>query len=84
VINSDVEEKWKRLRPSANRQYHHLSSKIQIEFEEPESDSSYEHSKSAHYFMFNRVYDQWKEATETEKQEHEAIISFKNSAKIPR
>ncbi|CAF4315011.1 unnamed protein product, partial [Rotaria sp. Silwood2] len=84
VINSDVEEKWKRLRPTANRQYHHSSSKIEIELEEPESDSSYEHSKSAHYYMFNRVYDQWKEATETEKQEHEAIISFKNSAKIPR
>ncbi|UJR18796.1 hypothetical protein I4U23_005702 [Adineta vaga] len=84
VVNSDIEEKWKRLRPTANRQYHHLSSKIEIELEEPESDSSYEHSKSAHYYMFNRVYNQWKEATQTEKQEHEAIISFKNSTAIPR
>ncbi|UJR18400.1 hypothetical protein I4U23_005304 [Adineta vaga] len=84
VIDSDVEEKWKRLRPTANRQYHRLSSKIEIQLEEPESDSSYEHSKSAHYYMFSRVYNQWKEATETEKEEHEAIISFKNSTKIPR
>ncbi|CAF1418087.1 unnamed protein product [Adineta steineri] len=84
VYNSDVEEKWNRLRPTSNRQYHHLSSKIEIELEEPQSDASYENSKSAHFYMFNRVYKQWEEATETEKQEHEAIISFKNSAKIPR
>ena len=34
--------------------------------------------------MFNRVYNQWQEATETEQQEYEAIISLKNSPKIPR
>ena len=34
--------------------------------------------------MFNRVYSQWQEAILTEKQEHEAIINFKNSTKIPR
>ncbi|CAF1387240.1 unnamed protein product, partial [Adineta steineri] len=84
VYNPDVEEKWNRLRPTSKRQYHYLSSKIEIELEEPEDDASYEHSKSAHYYMFNRVYQQWEEATETEQQEHEAIISFKNSAKIPR
>ncbi|CAF1359232.1 unnamed protein product [Adineta steineri] len=84
VYNPDVEEKWNRLRPTSKRQYHYLSSKIEIELEEPESDASYEHSKSAHYYMFNRVYQQWEEATETEQQEHEGIISFKNSAKIPR
>ncbi len=84
ILNSDVEEKWKRLRPTANRQYYYSSSQVAIELEESEIDATYEQSKSAFYYMFNRVYCQWEEATETEKQEHEAIIDYKNSAKIPR
>ncbi|UJR34580.1 hypothetical protein I4U23_027356 [Adineta vaga] len=84
VFHSDVEEKWNRLRPTSDREYCHSPSKIKIDLEAAENDASYEHSKSAHYYMFNRVYQQWQEATETEKQEHEAIISFKNSTKIPR
>lgn len=84
ILNSDVEEKWKRLRPMANRQYCRSSSQVEIELEESEVDATCEQSKSAFYYMFNRVYRQWQEATETEKQEHEAIISFKNSTKIPR
>ncbi len=83
-MNTDVEEKWQRLRPTANREYHHSLSQIQIELEEPESDATFEHSKSAFYYMFHRVYNQWEEATQTEKEEHEAIISYKNSTKIPR
>jgi len=84
IFNSDVEEKWKRLKPMANRQYYHSSSQIEIELEDSEADATYDQSKSAFYHMFNRVYRQWQEATETEKQEHEAIINFKNSTKIPR
>ena len=45
-----------------------------MEFEEPEDDASYEHSKSAHYYMFNRVYTQWQEATAMEKQEHHMLF----------
>ncbi|CAF3334323.1 unnamed protein product [Rotaria sp. Silwood2] len=84
VLNPDVEEKWNRLRPTANRQYYYSSSQTEIEFEELEADATPEQSKSAYYYMFNRVYNQWQEATSTEKQEHEAIIDFKNSTKIPR
>jgi hypothetical protein len=84
MLNSDVEEKWKRLRPMDNRQYCHSSLQTEIELEEPDADATSEQSKSAFYYMFNRVYNQWQEATLTEKQEHEAIINFKNSTKIPR
>lgn len=68
----------------AVREYCHAPSQIEIELEEPEVDATFEQSKSAFYYMFNRVYCQWQEATLTEKQEHEAIIDFKNSTKIPR
>ncbi len=84
IFNSDVEDKWKRLRPMANRQYYYSSSQIKIEYEEAEIDATYEQSKSAFFYMFDRVYRQWQEATEMEKQEYESIIDFKNSAKIPR
>ena len=68
----------------ASCQYCHSPTQIEIELEEIEADATPEESKSAFYYMFNRVYNQWQEATLTEKQEHEAIISFKNSTKIPR
>ncbi len=68
----------------ANREYCHSPSQIEIELEELEADATYEQSNSAFYHMFNRVYNQWEEATLKEKQEHEAIINFKNSTKIPR
>jgi hypothetical protein len=68
----------------ANRQYYYSPSQTEIELEELEADATPEASKSAFYYMFNRVYNQWQEATLTEKQEHEAIINFKNSTKIPR
>ncbi|CAF1406314.1 unnamed protein product [Rotaria sordida] len=84
MFNSDIEDKWNRLRPMDNRQYCHSPSQTEIELEEPEADATSERSKSAFYYMFNRVYNQWQEATLTEKQEHEAIINFKNSTKIPR
>ncbi|CAF0998674.1 unnamed protein product [Rotaria sordida] len=84
IFNADVEDKWKRLRPMANREYCHSPSQIKVELEELEVDATFEQSKSAFYYMFNRVYSQWQEATLTEKQEHEAIINFKNSTKIPR
>ncbi|CAF3915842.1 unnamed protein product [Rotaria sp. Silwood1] len=80
----EIKEKWKRLRPMSNRQYYYSRSQIEIELEEPEADATREQSKSAFYYMFNRVYTQWEEATESEKQEYEAIINFKNSTKIPR
>lgn len=83
-MNSEVEEKWKRLRPMADRQYFYATSRIEIELEELEVDATHEQSKSAFYYMFNRVYNQWQEATASEKQEHEAIIDLKNSTKIPR
>jgi lipoate-protein ligase A len=72
------------LRPTADRQYCHSPTQIGIELEELEADATLEQSKSAFYYMFNRVYNQWQEATLTEKQEHEAINNFKNSTKIPR
>jgi hypothetical protein len=79
-----VEEKWNRLRPMADRQYYYSPSQIEIDLKELDVDDTPEQSKSAFYYMFNRVYNQWQEATLTEKQEHEAIINFKNSTKIPR
>ncbi|CAF1170848.1 unnamed protein product [Rotaria magnacalcarata] len=66
-----------------SRQYCHSTSQTKIELEEPEADATSEQSKSAYYYMFNRVYNQWQEATIEEKQEHEAIIDLKNSTKIP-
>lgn len=72
------------MRPTASREYHNSSSQIEIELEELEPDATPEQSKSAYYYMFNRVYKQWQEATLTEKQEHEANIDLKNSTKIPR
>ncbi|CAM4841639.1 unnamed protein product, partial [Rotaria magnacalcarata] len=84
MLNADVEDKWKRLRSTANREYYHSPSQIEVELEELEDDATLEQSKSAFYYMFNRVYNQWEEATLTEKEEHEAIIDFKNSTKIPR
>lgn len=72
------------MRHTANREYHHSPSQTQIELEEIEADATVEESKSAFYYMFNRVYNQWQEATLNEKEEHEAIINFKNSTKIPR
>ena len=74
----------KRLRSTATREYYHSPSQIEIELEEPGVGATFEHSNSAFYYMFNRVYSQWQEAILTEKQEHEAIINFKNSTKIPR
>ena len=68
----------------ASRQYCHSPTQIEIELEELEADATPEESRSAFYYMFNRVYNQCQEATLTEKQEHEAIINFKNSTKIPR
>ena len=82
--HSDVEIKWQRLRSSADRHYLYSSAQTDLELEEPEGDATPEQSKSAFYYMFNRVYNQWEEATLTEKEEHEAIINFKNSTKIPR
>lgn len=84
MFDADVEDKWTRLKPTANREYCHSLSKTEIELEDLEDDATVEQSKSAFYYMFNRVYSQWQEATATEKQEHEAIINFKNSTKIPR
>ena len=84
MLNVDVEDKWKRLRSMANREYYHSPCQIEIELEGLEADATLEQSKSAFYYMFNRVYNQWEEATLTEKEEHEAIINFKNSTKIPR
>ena len=84
ISHSEVEEKWNRLRPMANRQYYHIPSQVDIELEELEPNATPERSQSAYYHMFRRVYEQWREATLTEKQEHEAIINFKNSTKIPR
>ena len=72
------------MRSTANREYCHSPSQIEIELEEPEANATFEQSNSAFYYMFSRVYSQWQEATLTEKQEHEAIINFKNSTKIPR
>lgn len=68
----------------ASRQYRHSSMENEIELEKIESVSDPEETKSAFYYMFDRVYQQWRDATSTEKQEHEAIINFKNSTKIPR
>lgn len=82
--NDDVEKKWQRLRSNDMREYNYSSLHVQIDLEEPEDDATFEHSKSAHYYMFHRVYEQWNEAAEDEKEEHEAIINLKNSAKIPR
>ncbi|CAF3737244.1 unnamed protein product [Rotaria socialis] len=84
MFSDDVEDKWKRLRPMAVREYYHSPLQIEIELEEPEAGATIENSNSAFYYMFSRVYSQWQEATITEKQEHEAIINFKNSTKIPR
>lgn len=68
----------------ANRQYHYSPTTTEIELQEVPVDATPEQSRSAYYHMFNRVYSQWQEATSTEKLEHEAIINFKNSTKIPR
>lgn len=68
----------------SDRQYHYSSSSTEIELQEVSADDPSDQTRSAHYHMFNRVYDQWHEATSTEKLEHEAIINFKNSTKIPR
>ena len=84
IFNSDLEEKWHRLRSTANREYYHTPLQFHIELEEPEDDATFEHSKSAYYYMFHRVYEQWEEATQEEKEEYEAIINYKNSTKIPR
>lgn len=84
MFNTDVEEKWERLRSTSKREYCYSSSHTEIDLEELEVDATLEESKSAFYYMFNRVYNQWQEATSTQKQEHEAIINFKNSTKIPR
>ncbi|CAF4221656.1 unnamed protein product, partial [Adineta steineri] len=84
AFDIDVEEKWRRLRPMDNREYHHPSYRTDIALEQPETDATFEYSKSAYYYMFNRVYEQWKEVTNDNNQEHLDIISYKNSRKIPR
>ena len=63
VFDSDVEGQWKRLHPTANRQYYHSKSQIEIELEESKVDAAYGQSKSAFSYMFNRGYRQWQEAT---------------------
>jgi hypothetical protein len=64
--------------------YCHSSSQIEIELKKLEADANFEKSKSAFYYMSNRVYSQCQEATLTQKQEHETIINFKIPTKIPR
>ncbi|CAF4021998.1 unnamed protein product, partial [Adineta steineri] len=84
AFDIDVEEKWRRLRPMDNREYHHPSYRTDIALEQPETDATFEYSKSAYYYMFNRVYEQWKEVTNDNNQEHLDIISYKNSMTKPR
>ena len=55
IFSFDVEEKWKRLRLLNDRQCCLLPSQTQTQIEELEIDATSERSKSAYYYIFNRV-----------------------------